>query len=264
MWCTFVQIFTEKPIAESGGVFLKNYFMFSFNKKLRRNCRNEKVAAELEEQSQDGFPQVLTSKRLIGGRQQKIFLCICAVIFIGVSGLVFYSFNKEKPVEELLPNPNPKSSTAIIDDELIIEAHNIMVDILLKSKNALDNNPANFEKICEEGDGETLMQFIGYSAAEADRIGRRLMEICTQINESNGIEPNTNPGFCSSCDLKSFPIVLSELNEGLIIAPAFNWPVFWGCLCGCALDCWEVSYCPPCYAVCVTLCTAACYYVATS
>ncbi|MCL2041191.1 MAG: hypothetical protein FWG84_04015 [Bacteroidales bacterium] len=238
--------------------------MFSFNKNLKRNCRNEKVAAELEEQSQDGFPKVLTSKRLIGGRQQKIFLSICALIFIGVSGLVFYSCNKEKPVEELLPNPNPKSSTAVVDDQLIREAHNIMVDFLLKSKNALDNNSVNFEKICRDGDGETLMQFIGYSATEADRIGRRLMDICTKINESNGIEPNTNSDFCSSCNLKSFPIFLSELNGGVITAPVIDWEALALCFFDCSVVCLEFFYCAPCYAVCVLACTAGCYYVATS
>jgi len=218
---------------------------------------NEKVAAKLEEQSQDGFPELLTSKRLIGGRQQKVFLSICALIFIGVSGLVFYSCNKEKPVEELLPDA--KLSSAIVDDELIKEAHGIMVDFLLKSKNASSKNSVNFERICEEGDGETLMQFIGYSATEADDIGRRLIAICTKINEANGIEPIATP--CFSCDLKSFPVTLSELNEGLITRPVINWEKLAVCLGDCALGCLELSYCPACYAACVALCTGLCYYL---
>jgi len=89
------------------------------------------------------------------------------------------------------------------------------------------------------------------------------MDISAKINESNGIVPNENPGACPTCNLKSFQVTLSELNDEVIMFPKIDWEALALCLGSCSLDCYLLSYCPPCYAACVLACTGLCYYLST-
>jgi len=191
----------------------------------------------------------------------KIISLLSLLIIISVG--VFFACKKEENKNitepEILKTPVNNYT-----EQLAIEAHNIMVDFLLRSKEALDKNPALFTKICKEGNREELIALIGYNQADAIAKSERLSEIVkevTEIFDIEGLPKNLNS--CSSCALEYFPEILMDLNYDDQRAPQ-GWFDLFACLSACAFDCLPLVEFPALYAVCITGCTALCYYMSTA
>jgi hypothetical protein len=169
----------------------------------------------------------------------------------------------------LIENDNPYS----INEQIIVEAHNLMVDFLLKSKEALDQNPEEFEAICAANNMEGLIEFIYSNEAEAMQKSSRFMELVYEIYASlptdaldalnaSAIEES----YCSSCALNSFPETLRNLNYALPpnngSGSNINSETLLLCLAECAIACGSIPACwlsPPLCGGCIAICTAACY-----
>jgi len=199
----------------------------------------------------------------------KLFTAALTVVLIAGVAIIFYACKKE----EIIKMDNPSDSGLLksptnekYKEQLLIEAHNIIVDFLLKSKKALDANPAYFEQVCKNGNKEELINLIGYNSKKDIENSTRLFELAKEITALYELEKlPQNSGNCSSCTLESFPEILLALNydpqdPGAEMRPPWD---FLMCLHGCALECIFLVECPPAYAACVAACTAACYFLST-
>ena len=147
----------------------------------------------------------------------------------------------------------------------IIEAHNLMVDFIYRSKQALDRNPTKFEAICAADDMQGLINMI-FTDYEATQWGIRFIGLVEEISTASPTNnSSTGTDYCSSCALKDFPEALRNFNyDPPMMAPQVNWidllMCFDLCLTGCVNSpaCWFV---PALCGGCVAICTAACYGV---
>jgi len=194
---------------------------------------------------------------------KKITITTLLIISVLIGVGIFYACKKEE-------NPTTKaevlksSSNSIYVEELAIEAHNIIVDFILRSKDALDDSPDYFKKLCLEGNQEELMNLIGYTNAEDIEKGERLFEITKEISaiyDKKGLSQNTKP--CSSCTLETLPQILLDLNYEPQGAPPHSLEDLVICLWECGIACSPLSFFPALYAACIVACTAPCYYLST-
>jgi hypothetical protein len=192
----------------------------------------------------------------------KFISLFIATALVGVA--LFYACKKEDNLaknnlsEEVLKSQITDSSF----EHLAIEAHNIIVDFLLRSKDALDNYPVAFERICKEGNLEELITLIGYNQDDDVAKSMRLIEI---VEESATIFGNEEVpkglNSCSSCSIESFSQILMDLDYDTQKAPQGGWGDLLMCLAACAFDCMPLIEFPPLYATCTVACTALCYYL---
>ena len=200
--------------------------------------------------------------------KKNTIITLFSLFILFVATIIFYACQKEEPTTK-----NNNSDTGILKsstneiylEQIAIEANNIIVDFLLRSKEALNSNLAYFEQVCKNGNTEELINLIGYNRDEDIENSTRLFEIAKEIATLYELEElSNNPGNCSSCALEFFPETLLKLNyDDPEKAPA-GWVELLMCLHGCALECSFLAPCPECYAACVAACTAICYYLSSA
>lgn len=157
------------------------------------------------------------------------------------------------------------SNSLLVDEQIIIEAHNIMVDFLLRSKHALDNNTIEFEAVCAAGNMEGLIGLI-YSDHEAMQMGIQFTGLINEISaayQTGGSQSGTN--YCSECALQSFPETLRNLNYALPPSGDDGTSNGWDDLAICFFECGVgCACCPVVYPECVAICTAMCYMLSSN
>ena len=154
-------------------------------------------------------------------------------------------------------------------EQKIIEAHNLMVDFVLRSKRALDNNPEAFEAVCAAGDMQGLMNMV-FTPYEATQWRSQFTALVYEISAAYPIEGQQTgggTGYCSSCALESFPNALQNMNYTALPGGGGNggdagWKDLALCLGECAASCGFC--CVLAYPECVVACTALCYLLNSS
>jgi hypothetical protein len=185
------------------------------------------------------------------------------------SMIVFYSCRKDNNESTYSNSIYKKSVVQVVPDsvdENVILVHNLIVEFLLKSKEAYDNNPETFVNICQSGDVNAFISIIGVSNEEFEQRNEQLLFYAEQVASQNTSQ-NGTVSECTSCTLNQMPDLINQLNFGantsngdvyMQTGGSFDLPALILCLQACVEACGG-----PYFWLCYPICTAACYYLST-